>query len=86
MNSFWEYAAFVVNSLVFLLIGLEFNSAITHNLKPVFWSVAAMLAARAVSVYGLMPLVNLRGKRVGTAGSTCFSGEACAVRFRLRSF
>ena len=23
VNSFWEYAAFVVNSLVFLLIGLE---------------------------------------------------------------
>ena len=26
VNSFWEYAAFVVNSLVFLLIGLESES------------------------------------------------------------
>ena len=68
VNSFWEYAAFVVNSLVFLLIGLEFRlGAITQNLRAAAWSVAAMLAARAVAVYGLMPLVNLRSKRVGAS-------------------
>ncbi len=72
VNSFWEYAAFVVNSLVFLLIGLEFRfGAITQNLRVAAWSVAAMLVARAVAVYGLMPLVNLRSKRVAARLAAC---------------
>jgi CPA1 family monovalent cation:H+ antiporter len=59
VNSFWEYAAFVVNSLVFLLIGLEVQlSMLAQNLKSIAWAVLAMLAARIVAVYGLVPLTN----------------------------
>jgi monovalent cation:H+ antiporter, CPA1 family len=58
VNSFWEYAAFVVNSLVFLLTGLEMQlSVITHNLSSIGWAVLSILAARMVSVYGLIPLL-----------------------------
>ncbi|MFL6214077.1 MAG: Na+/H+ antiporter [Blastocatellia bacterium] len=65
VNSFWEYAAFVVNSLVFLLIGLEVQLAmLAENLRAVAWAVAAMLASRAVAIYGLMPLINRLSKRV----------------------
>ena len=65
VNSFWEYAAFVVNSQVFLLIGLEIRlPAITQNFKSALWAILALLIARVVTVYGLMPLVNLHKKQV----------------------
>ena len=65
VNSFWEYAAFVVNSLVFLLIGLEIQlSSLAHELRTTALAVAATLVARAAVVYGLMPVVNLRTERI----------------------
>ncbi|HVB38610.1 MAG TPA: Na+/H+ antiporter [Vicinamibacterales bacterium] len=65
VNSFWEYAAFVVNSLVFLLIGLEIHlSVLSANLVPILWAVLAMLAGRVVAVYGLMPWVGWFDKAV----------------------
>lgn len=59
VNSFWEYAAFVVNSLVFLLIGLEVQiSSLASDGLAIACGIAAMLAGRAVAVYTLMPVVN----------------------------
>ncbi len=59
VNSFWEFAAFVVNSLVFLLIGLEVQiSMLAENAWPIAWAVLAMLAARMVAIYTLVPLAN----------------------------
>lgn len=59
VNSFWEYAAFVVNSLVFLLIGLEIQlPTLLENATGLVWAILAMLASRIVAVYGLMPLAN----------------------------
>lgn len=65
VNAFWEYAAFVVNSLVFLLIGLEIQvGMLIANAWSIAWAVLAMFAARAVAVYGLIPLVNRRTERI----------------------
>jgi len=65
VNSFWEYAAFVVNSLVFLLIGLEIQVVtLAENVWPVCWAIAATLAARAVAVYFLMPVSNFFGEKI----------------------
>jgi CPA1 family monovalent cation:H+ antiporter len=65
VNSFWEYAAFVVNSLVFLLIGLETQlPAMIASSQAIAWGVLAMLVARLVAVYGLTPLVNRFSHRV----------------------
>jgi CPA1 family monovalent cation:H+ antiporter len=62
VNSFWEYAAFVVNSLVFLLIGLEVQiGSLVANAGAIAWAVAAMLIARFLCIYGLIGLTNLRG-------------------------
>ena len=62
VNSFWEYAAFVVNSLVFLLIGLEIQvTALTDHVLWVTWAVGAALAARALGVALLMPVTNAFG-------------------------
>ncbi len=51
--SFWEYVAFVANSLIFLLIGLEVNL----DLLAAQWSLivlagGAVLIGRAITVYG----------------------------------
>lgn len=65
VNSFWEYSAFVVNSLVFLLIGLEVQlPALLENKWTITWAVVAMLAGRVVSVYGLIPLANRFTERI----------------------
>jgi monovalent cation:H+ antiporter, CPA1 family len=57
VTAFWEYAAFVVNSLMFLLIGLEIPlSILAQNLWPVLWGVAAVLLSRAAAIYLLLPV------------------------------
>jgi CPA1 family monovalent cation:H+ antiporter len=52
--NFWEIMAFLANSLVFLLIGLQIDLyALLANWQFIMWAIIAVLAARAVSVYGL---------------------------------
>lgn len=49
---FWEYAAFIVNSLVFLLIGAQMDlRAIGDQIGLIGLAFVIVLAARAVSVY-----------------------------------
>lgn len=65
VNSFWEYAAFIVNSLVFLLIGLEISLPdLAGHSSHILWAVVATVVSRAVAVYGLVPFVNLFTDRV----------------------
>ncbi len=59
VDSFWEYAAFVVNSLVFLLIGIEIQfSLLAEHVVFILWGVLAMSVARALAVYGFFPIIN----------------------------
>jgi len=52
--NFWEFAGFVANSFIFLLIGLQIDlSLLFLHWKAIAWGIGAILAARAVSVYGL---------------------------------
>jgi CPA1 family monovalent cation:H+ antiporter len=66
--SYWEYAAFVANSLIFLLIGLtEFEhfenfAQRADHLAYVAAAIAIVLVARAVVVYGLTPVINALSK------------------------
>jgi Na+:H+ antiporter len=63
--NFWEYLAFVANSLVFLLIGLGVNiGQILSNLSPIAIAVLAVIISRALVVYGLTGLSNLRRRKV----------------------
>lgn len=66
--NFWEYLAFVANSLVFLLIGLEVNiPQIAANIVPIAVAVGAVVVSRALAVYGLNWLIGLRGRKVPRA-------------------
>lgn len=61
LYNFWEFAAFAVNSLVFLLIGSQVKlSQLMTALGPVTVAVLAVLASRAVVVYGLTWIVHWR--------------------------
>ena len=52
--NFWEYVAFVANSLIFLLIGLSINvEALLTYWQPILWAILAVLIARVIVVYGL---------------------------------
>ncbi|MEE9415448.1 MAG: sodium:proton antiporter, partial [Acidimicrobiales bacterium] len=56
---FWEVLAFLANSALFLLIGLEFDVADMKGdtLIATVVAIVAMLVARAVIAYGLLPIV-----------------------------
>jgi len=63
--SFWAYVAFIMNSLVFLLIGLEVRvDALVHAWRPVLLTIAAVLVGRAFSVYLLIPASNLFAENI----------------------
>ncbi len=56
--NFWEYVAFLSNSMLFLLIGLQVNiNALLSNWQPLVWAILAVFIARCVVVYGLSMLV-----------------------------
>lgn len=55
--NFWEYMAFLANSAVFLIIGLQLDlPALLNNWQVILWAIAAVLASRAVVIYGLSRL------------------------------
>jgi CPA1 family monovalent cation:H+ antiporter len=63
LTDVWEFAAFVANSLLFLLLGLRVHPGdIFLGGGDVAWAVAATLAARAVVVFGFALLLGLAGR------------------------
>jgi len=52
--NFWEYAAFLANSFIFLIIGLQIDfSQLVRNAPAIGWAILAVIVSRAVTVYGL---------------------------------
>lgn len=66
LNEFWEYLAFLANSLIFLLVGrtvsgLQFFIQVhqtQHLLGAIALTLFAILIARAIVVFGLTTIVN----------------------------
>ena len=51
--NFWEYAAFVANSFIFLLIGITTDlRTLFENWQAIGWAILAVLLARVVAIYG----------------------------------
>ncbi|MCB8977883.1 MAG: Na+/H+ antiporter [Ardenticatenaceae bacterium] len=52
LDNFWEFLSFVVNSLVFLLIGLEIElSQLRPNIIPIIVAVVAIILSRGLIIY-----------------------------------
>jgi CPA1 family monovalent cation:H+ antiporter len=68
LQDFWEYAAFLANSTIFLLIGSStavFIGMIDRQAyfgSSIIWAIVAALFARAAVVYTLIPVVNWLSK------------------------
>jgi monovalent cation:H+ antiporter, CPA1 family len=59
VSEFWEFIAFFVNSIVFLLIGDQVQfAALKENLVTIAVTIAGMILMRAVAIYGLTWLSN----------------------------
>jgi CPA1 family monovalent cation:H+ antiporter len=64
LDNFWEFMAFVANSLVFLLIGLRIEiQQFQAYLFPVVIAVVAVLLSRAIVVYAMTGLNNVINRR-----------------------
>jgi len=66
VETFFESVDFLINSLLFILIGIELQTLglqdVIRNLRPLLVAIAAMLLARAVVVYPLYFATNLVGR------------------------
>lgn len=65
LESFWEYVSFVMNSLVFLLIGLEVRLLeLLHSWRSVLFAIMEVLMGRVLSVYPLVAISGLFAERI----------------------
>jgi CPA1 family monovalent cation:H+ antiporter len=63
--SFWEYTSFLINSILFLLIGLQVRMGnLVHIWRATLLTIAAVLAGRALAVYGIVPISNLFSAKI----------------------
>jgi CPA1 family monovalent cation:H+ antiporter len=59
VDSFWAYAAFAVNSIVFLLIGMQVHLPTLMKYVPeIVCAIVAVLVSRLIVVYCLCPLLS----------------------------
>ncbi|HEY42403.1 MAG TPA: Na+/H+ antiporter [Anaerolineae bacterium] len=50
--NFWEYTAYLANSAVFLVIGLQIDlPALINSWQSILWAIGAVLVSRAVVIY-----------------------------------
>ena len=58
LHRFWDYAAFVANSLIFLLVGMSVSlDLLWEYAVPLAFTIIAVILARAVTVYGIVPVM-----------------------------
>jgi CPA1 family monovalent cation:H+ antiporter len=63
VSEFWDFLAFFVNSIVFLLIGDQINfSSLGQNLNLIAVTIGAVLVTRAIAIYGLGAISNWLAK------------------------
>lgn len=60
ISTFWEFAAFVVNSLIFLLIGLQIHlDELMQHAWPIGVGILALFAGRILAIYPLAAISKL---------------------------
>ncbi len=65
LESFWEYLAFALNSVVFLLIGLEVQlSSLLASWKPILVAFVVVITARAFVVFAVSAVLRPTAERL----------------------
>jgi monovalent cation:H+ antiporter, CPA1 family len=72
VTEFWDFLAFFVNSIVFLLIGDQIRFVVLgQNLQTIFITIGAMLVTRAIAIYGFGFVSNrFADAQISLAGQT----------------
>ncbi len=66
IDTVWEFIAFLMTTLVFLLVGLAISlPQLRDALVPSLWALAGVLVSRAVIVYGLLGAGSRAAARLG---------------------
>lgn len=65
LHSFWEFAAFLINVWLFLLVGMQLqSSSLVQEAVPIMLAVIALHVGRAVAVYGCFGVLRIAGDGV----------------------
>ncbi|EKU99157.1 NhaP-type Na+(K+)/H+ antiporter [Leptolyngbya sp. PCC 7375] len=65
VEAFWEYAAFIANSLIFILIGIqESHENFGYFLLPILVAISVVIVGRAFAIYPLCAIFTLSELRV----------------------
>ena len=65
IKNFWEIAAFIINSLIFLMIGTQIDPGELFLIWPsMLAAFLIVVAARAIGCYPMLGLLNLAGERI----------------------
>jgi CPA1 family monovalent cation:H+ antiporter len=74
VETFWEYVAFALNSIVFLLIGFEISiDRLLNSWRPIVFAYLAVLMARGVVVFGVSGLLRRSRERIPWSWSPVIS-------------
>jgi Na+:H+ antiporter len=78
-ESFWEYVAFALNSIVFLLVGLRVQvSELAHSWQLILVAYAAVTLARTGVVFGVSVLERARRRETWPASCVpCSRSSTC---------
>lgn len=61
----WEFTAYLANSLLFLLLGIQIGaSKFFHALPGILWAVLGIIVGRFLMIYLLIPLHNVVARRL----------------------
>ena len=67
----WEFAGYVANSLLFLVLGIQLGAAdFLAELPAILWATFGVFAGRAVIIYAGIPLVNALASRFAVLRAT----------------
>jgi len=74
LEAFWEYFAFICNSLIFLLVGLSIEAgSLIDNYRAILIAALAVLIGRSIAVFTTVPAVGAlfrRAERISRAFQT----------------
>jgi CPA1 family monovalent cation:H+ antiporter len=71
INTVWEFVAFLMSTVVFLLIGLAITiPQLTDATVPILAALAGLLVSRALVVYGLLGAGSRAAERLGVGTAT----------------
>lgn len=85
VDGFWEFAAYIANSLLFLLMGLEIGQYPNAGIiVPIVWAVLSVVAGRMLLIYLFIPAYNLLARRLaGKKVATYLAPGPIPRRWRL---